>query len=222
MSIRAMSWAWEQTTASPSERLVLLALCDHAGDDGTCWPTTGRLAEKCGMTKQTVKRHLTALDGRGLIVKLERRTRPDGGLGGWLYQIAYTVGGITDDTREVSPMIPGGYYQQCLGGITDDASYKEPSVEPSVEPSIRAHDGFDLFWAAYPRKVAKPDAQKAWKQVTKKHDPQVILAGLETYGFSSDGRFVPYPATWLRRERWLDEGAAVVLSAVEQMRKELQ
>lgn len=31
--------------------------------------------------------------------------------------------------------------------------------------SYSRYPNFELFWAAYPRKVAKLDAQKAWRQV---------------------------------------------------------
>jgi len=87
--------------------------------------------------------------------------------------------------------------------------------------SSQSDEAFDRFWEQYPRKTAKADALKAWKQVTKHTDPQVILAGLEKYGFSSDGRFVPYPASWLRGLRWTDEPEFGSVSAVEALRKEM-
>jgi len=86
--------------------------------------------------------------------------------------------------------------------------------------------GFDAFWDLYGKKVNRPDAQKAWKQMTtpgKDRDatpPDVILAGLRAHldggtfetmkegarrqGYP-DKQFVPYPASWLRAEGWSDE-----------------
>jgi len=78
---------------------------------------------------------------------------------------------------------------------------------------------FDQFWANYPKKVAKADARKAWLQ-TKDVRPDIakllsaITAACKTEQWmKSGGSFIPYPATWLRGERWEDE-LEVVLPGV--------
>jgi hypothetical protein len=70
---------------------------------------------------------------------------------------------------------------------------------------------FDTFWKAYPRRVAKGDARKAWSQ-TDNIRPALpeLLEAIDQQMKSdqwrkNDGQFVPYPATWLRQERWADE-----------------
>lgn len=70
---------------------------------------------------------------------------------------------------------------------------------------------FDVFYKAYPRKVAKGDARKAW-QATKKIRPPIsdilaaIMAQTKTDQWTKDNHaYIPYPATWLRAERWDDE-----------------
>lgn len=70
---------------------------------------------------------------------------------------------------------------------------------------------FDQFWDAYPRKVGKQDAQKAWTKI--KPDTvllALILTAIEKQKAGADwlredGQFIPHPATWLRGGRWLDE-----------------
>lgn len=68
-------------------------------------------------------------------------------------------------------------------------------------------EGFEVFWAAYPKKVAKGDALKAWKQTARKRPVMAeLLAALETAKAGwGDRQFIPYPASWLRAERWADE-----------------
>ena len=69
---------------------------------------------------------------------------------------------------------------------------------------------FDSFWTAYPKKRAKGDALKAWKAL--KPDATLtarILAAVRSQSASADwrkaqGRYIPYPATWLRAQRWED------------------
>lgn len=68
---------------------------------------------------------------------------------------------------------------------------------------------FDDFWQLYPRKKAKPDARKAWAQMNCDVHAEEILAhvqaSIERDVQWQDKRFIPYPATYLRGERWQDE-----------------
>jgi hypothetical protein len=69
---------------------------------------------------------------------------------------------------------------------------------------------FEEVWKAYPRKVAKAEARKAWLQ-TKDVRPQnaVIIKAIRTaklhYWDLTQPAFIPHFATWLRGERWEDE-----------------
>tara|TARA_R110000824_G_scaffold11593_9_gene50830 strand:+ start:794 stop:1804 length:1011 start_codon:yes stop_codon:yes gene_type:complete len=66
---------------------------------------------------------------------------------------------------------------------------------------------FGLFWDVYPRRVAKQNAFSAFKKAARSTDAEIIIAAAEAFGKSpkAKGDFCPYPATWLRGERWLDD-----------------
>jgi hypothetical protein len=72
-------------------------------------------------------------------------------------------------------------------------------------------DDFDQFWAAWPKRVAKADARRAWAQTAKvRPELKVILDAIKAQSqteqwMRGNGQFIPYPATWLRGERWDDE-----------------
>jgi hypothetical protein len=72
-------------------------------------------------------------------------------------------------------------------------------------------EDFDTFWKSYPRKVAKGDARKAWVQTEKiRPSLDLILEAIENQKntqqwIENGGIYIPYPATWLRQERWDDE-----------------
>lgn len=91
----------------------------------------------------------------------------------------------------------------CFGG-------KPPA---SFASSVQAFPpGFEAFWVAYPRKVAKDHAAKAYARL-KPDEPlqRRILAALAAQVASEQwtrdgGRFVPHAATWLNGRRWEDEG----------------
>lgn len=78
----------------------------------------------------------------------------------------------------------------------------------SISEKERKDDRFDVFWKAYPRKVGKGDARKAFAKV--KVPVETLLSAIEQQTRSEqwtteNGRFIPNPATWLNQGRWEDE-----------------
>jgi uncharacterized protein YdaU (DUF1376 family) len=70
-------------------------------------------------------------------------------------------------------------------------------------------DGFETVYQAYPKKVGKPAALKAWKAQRINGEWQDILADVEKRKMSDDwlknnGQYVPNPATYLNQRRWED------------------
>jgi hypothetical protein len=64
---------------------------------------------------------------------------------------------------------------------------------------------FAAFYAAYPKKKAPADAEKAFAKV--KAPIEVLLAAIreqcETEDWQKEkGRYIPYPATWLNQRQW--------------------
>ena len=57
MSVKLMSRAWEMGLPM-GQKMLLLALCDHANDDGLCYPAQDKLAIKCSMSKRAVVSHI--------------------------------------------------------------------------------------------------------------------------------------------------------------------
>ncbi|PPC82611.1 MAG: hypothetical protein CTY38_06040 [Methylotenera sp.] len=70
---------------------------------------------------------------------------------------------------------------------------------------------FDLFWSAYPKKKSKGDAEKAFKAINPDSETfEQILLAIEMQKQTNDwvndgGKYIKYPATWLRDKAWLDE-----------------
>jgi len=75
---------------------------------------------------------------------------------------------------------------------------------------------FDEFWKAYPRKVAKPAALKAFNKISPSDALFAeMLAALEWQRLQDQwqkdgGAFIPHPSTWLNGERWRDERPAAL------------
>lgn len=72
-------------------------------------------------------------------------------------------------------------------------------------------DLFLTFWSAYPRKVGKDRARKAWKKIPRPKETLGLILDALTWQATSEqwtkdnGQFIPHPATYLNDGRWQDE-----------------
>ena len=67
MSVKIMSAVFESETLGPTERLIMLALADHADDDGRCYPSIGRLCRRTGLKDRSIQNNLKSLSDQGYI-----------------------------------------------------------------------------------------------------------------------------------------------------------
>lgn len=97
---------------------------------------------------------------------------------------------------------------------TQSLANQEPRTnnqEPNTSESL-----FVLFWDAYPKKVGKPAALRAWNSAkVKEEEVALILADIATRMQSrdwqkEDGQYIPNPATYLNQRRWEDAPAKQV------------
>ncbi|WP_435643388.1 hypothetical protein ACR9VJ_18245 [Streptomyces sp. H49] len=94
---------------------------------------------------------------------------------------------------------------------TPPALRRTPRKPSPRRPSPPADAGFDDFWAAYPRKVAKGTARTAWAKALKRGaEPADVIAAAaraaaQWRAAHTETRFIPHPATWLNGERYDDE-----------------
>ena len=68
---------------------------------------------------------------------------------------------------------------------------------------------FDKFYALYPRKMGRKDAERSWKRLTSDQQAECLEAMpnyLKYWKVKETAKdFSPYPATFLNQERWTDE-----------------
>ncbi len=78
-------------------------------------------------------------------------------------------------------------------------------------PPEGADDGFDAFWQAYPRKVAKVSAERAWRKLRPSADTAVLIVHAlrqhcrQPQWQRDGGAYIPHAATWLNQHRWNDD-----------------
>jgi hypothetical protein len=79
------------------------------------------------------------------------------------------------------------------------------------ERQMRLRALFEKLWSEYPKKKSKGDAEKAFNAI--KPDEQLVETMISTIrrAKTSDdwskegGKYIPYPATWLRARGWEDQ-----------------
>lgn len=144
MSARLMGAAF-YVRIPTSEKFLLLALCDHANDDGHhIWPGQARLSVKVDLTPRRIRQLMVSLKDRGLVERL-RGSAPGRGSEyridiGRMAQLAREGEAEVKRRQSVAPVdestaeIPDERRQsQALTAAIAISS--KPSVEPSVEPS---------------------------------------------------------------------------------------
>ncbi len=91
--------------------------------------------------------------------------------------------------------------------LTEDDLRK--ALNHEAEPLIPDEDDFDVFWAAYPKKVGKIAARKAFAKL-RGVPVETLLRALEEQKKSkqwteANGQYIPDPSKWLNQGRWEDE-----------------
>lgn len=216
MSLRTLSWAWEQELTNPTQKLVLLALADHADDNGTCWPSMNLIADRCLLSTRQVQRIAADLEQHGLISR-ERRRRPDGSLGTYTYRLNMSVpqSGTTghpcpvDHRTPVSPTTG----HTCPVDHRTPVSGQNRNTRTTIEPE---NDHFCRFWQVYPRKIAKQKCARWWTR-NATTEVALILDGAHRWAdywqqSNTEPKYIPHPYTWLTQERWYDDPPPVTVS----------
>ena len=89
-----------------------------------------------------------------------------------------------------------------------NANHKPLTINHKPLTNIKPLSDFDMFWIAYPKKVGKEAARKAWAKANP--DLATVLNALEwqkvsPQWFKNNGQYIPNPSTWLNQHRFLDE-----------------
>lgn len=101
---------------------------------------------------------------------------------------------------------------------TPEEGCGESSKEERKKESLP--EGFEEFWKAYPRKVAKPQAIRAWRKLNPNQELRNsilndVKARSSSQAWTKDnGTFIPYPATYLNNQRWEDSAPASAANPV--------
>jgi len=197
-----MNAVWRESKSKGRARLVLLSIADHQGELGA-WPSIETLAKMVNSSPRSVQRDIQDLIELGELV-VEFRSAPTygpykanryfvnlPGVTNEVSEVTKTASEVTDLESEVTESAS----EVTAGGVlTLNRTLKETLTK-------QADESFETFWNLYPKKVAKADALKAWKQVLKKKTADEMIGITKAYSESKlpDMTYIPYPASWLNK-----------------------
>jgi hypothetical protein len=178
-----------------------------------CWPSHKSIAVKAGLSERKVQSVLRELRAHGWITWTQRKGG-NGNLTSNVYRL-YGSQARHDVHQVVHEVHQGGSAQGAPGGARDAEELIPNELEPKNQDLMVIADAttddpyFAEFWSAYPRKVGKAAAKKAWRQATKRESSSAIVAACRAMAsdpnLPTDRSLIPHPTTWLNRDGWEDE-----------------
>jgi hypothetical protein len=218
-----MSAIYESDLTDIYDVSVMLALANHADDDGVCYPSIPRIAKLSRCRERAVYTVISRLIRRGYLERMA-----GGGRGNSNLYIIHTTpkpcseSTVSDDKPCMESTVTVN--KPCrTNTVSDDKTLHLTTINPAPgagEPSEnrqresrrqspgREPDGFEEFWEICPRKEGKGAARKAYALARRREDGATLFSAMKEYAASRRGeeeRYTCHPATWLNQERWNDE-----------------
>jgi DNA-binding IscR family transcriptional regulator len=199
MSIKWMTWVWQESPYSGERLLLHLALADYASDEGVCFPSHYTLARKARCSTSWVSQTMRQMVKDNMIEVVERAGMGRGKVG----RYRLLKGGTESDLTEAIGV--------TATPVRSHSDTSDTLLMNRHEPSY----SFDVLWKAYPKKVAKGAAQRSFDRLMSRDDAptlDVLVKAVERYAANvRDLQYCAHLATWLNSERWLDEQPDVVV-----------
>lgn len=182
MSTVIMSLCWPLQGMSGPQKAVLISLADNANDEGVCWPSVARIAERTCLSERTVQGAIKWLGQVGILSVRERIGRST------MYTLTPASYAPPQELRPAADALPPPQEPHPTPAGAAPRTVIEPSVEPSPDgdrvsrsPSCPVQSIVDLFnrllTPTLPAVVLVSDARK--KQVRARWNQSEVHQSLE-------------------------------------------
>lgn len=179
--------AWIRNAGlSPSANYLLIYLLTHEVGYEI---TFGQMQRETGLGIKGLRAALDELVKKNWLV-MERTRKANQQLGAYRYTI-------------LEATVPQGTMAQAT--MAQGTDIKKNNTKEEQNKEIDAL--FNEFWNAYPRKLDKAKAFRAFKSALKRAKFEEILAGVIAYRNDPqrNPEFTKYPASWLNSDSWENE-----------------
>jgi hypothetical protein len=214
----------------PTSKNVLMAVADRAHDDGVAWPSIPGLCEATCYGRTAVIDAVRWLERAGFVsieksagrnnrFKIDLERVGSAKFAGPTRPPAVPVREADPSAKRTPPVReadPHPSASRTAPVRQADPNHKKPPSKHQTTPT-RADDidrRFAEFWAAYPRRVGKEAARKAFdKRRPGEELLATMLAAIARQVRSPEwikdaGQYIPHASSWLNGARWEDEAAS--------------
>ncbi|QIE86763.1 helix-turn-helix domain-containing protein [Pseudomonas nitroreducens] len=133
MSTVIMSQCWPLQGMSAPQKAVLISLADNANDEGVCWPSVAKVAERTCLSERAVRNAIRWLEESKILTSHQRHGRSS-----W-----YTVTPASYAPGTACPPAPDADLPRHDVPPTPAPGAPITVIEPSVEPSVAADAAAD-------------------------------------------------------------------------------
>ena len=195
---------------SPMEEVVFLHLIVSCDDYGRFFGhpgiVKGMMFPLREFTEKQVESALAKLESEGMIHRYVCDGTAYLELTAWMkYQTPRAKGSKYPGPEESSAFYSPEPADTC------EQTQEDVSEAAPVPARPKGEERFERFWKAYPNKVGKKAAVKAFEKIKVSDELlETMISALERAKQSArwqrdDGQYIPNPATWLNQGRWEDE-----------------
>lgn len=202
------AWVWLIAEAAWKQTQVRVGKAIFTVERGCLVHSLRYLGARWRWSHTRVRRFLKVIETEGMIVT---RTFRDATHITLCNYDEYQSPRNTDETETITQAQRGRNRKEPYNQSTskEDISLARPERQ---KPSKAAQpDRFSEFWDAYPKRVGKGGAEKAFAKAVRVTEADVIISGARRFAerrAGQDPQFTPHPATWLNGKRWEDDPAA--------------
>jgi hypothetical protein len=224
----------KRLTAGDIRCVVAIADCYNSGK-GRAWPSYSYISRQTGLSRSAIARSVGKLHALDIIHKVSGGTgrantyrpafrepsaeinSPHAADTSVTHETGIThettpVSCMTPDPSRVSDTIPltprsisGGEYR----GIPTDGGATRAWGALRPVGGAPENDGFEQFWANYPKREGRTLAKQAYSRVVADGiAPDTLIAKARQYAEAKaavDAKWLKMPANWLKEECWLED-----------------
>ena len=126
---------------------------------------------------------------------------------------------VTTENNILSQSVNSSQHSSQHNDTEKEIQRKSAPAKTSKTDANEIEERFKKFWAAYPKKVGKEIAHRAFLKLKPTDDDlNVWLQAIEAHKQSRqwrDPQYIPYPATWLNQKRWEDAPELTARPSIE-------
>lgn len=203
-SICFNEWALDKDIKN--ELGLLLIISSLCAEKGYCYASNKYLAEIFDTNEITISRKIKLLESKNyILIEYEKR-----GCQVISRKLRLTKM-LIDDYQNCKSTINKNVKENIISNNNINNNIIRKNYNKKEIENDNLESKFNRFWKEYPKKVSKENVRKWF--IKNKPDDELfnkIIKSLERFKELDDwkkqnGKYIPYPSTWLNQKRWEDE-----------------